>query len=179
MASVEDDRVTGWGVFLMLPRVLLHRPLEGGANSRQKMVAQFEDSSPLMFLKQTCPGGHPNPGNFGHQVLNRVFRSRSNLQMCLKDASVSRRRARQKDPLADFRTLATSLAFRGLHLLFQIPERMATAQVLVNFIWMGRLTALSKFDGGVRGIGATSRDQYVMTTRAGCESVAHALRCKG
>ena len=91
---------------------------------------------------------------------------------------------------------------RGLHLLFQIAERMAKAQVpeaVVNFIRMGRLTALSKPDGGVRGIvvgdvlrrlvartmsqqlapaveRATSPYQYALTTRAGCECVAHALQ---
>ena len=64
---------------------------------------------------------------------------------------------------------------------------------------MGRLTALSKPDGGVRGIvvgdvlrrlvartmsqqtspaveRATSPYQYALTTRAGCECVAHALQ---
>ena len=64
---------------------------------------------------------------------------------------------------------------------------------------MGRLTALSKPDGGVRGIvagdvvrrlvartmsqqlspaveRATSPCQYAMTTRAGCECVAHVLQ---
>ena len=42
----------------------------------------------------------------------------------------------------------------GLHLFFQISERLARAEVpeaVVNIIRMGRLTALSA-DGGVRGI---------------------------
>ena len=56
----------------------------------------------------------------------------------------------------DLRTLATPLARSSrVHLLFQIAERMAKAQVpeaVINFIRMGRLTALSKPDGGVRGI---------------------------
>ena len=69
----------------------------------------------------------------------------------------------------------------------------------MNLIRMGRLTTLSKPDEGVRGIvagdvvrrlvartisqqiapsveRATSPHQYAMTTRAGCECVAHALQ---
>ena len=43
MASIEDVRVTrGWKVFLMLPRMLLHRPPGGGVISREKLVARFE-----------------------------------------------------------------------------------------------------------------------------------------
>ena len=44
---------------------------------------------------------------------------------------------------------------RGLHLLFQISERMARGQLpeaVINIIRRGRLTALSKPDGGVRVI---------------------------
>ena len=91
---------------------------------------------------------------------------------------------------------------RGSHLLFQISQRMARGQVpeaVISIIRMGRLTALSKPDGGVRGIVAgdvvrrlvartmseqlspavervTSPYQCAMTTRAGCECVAHALQ---
>ena len=91
---------------------------------------------------------------------------------------------------------------RGLHLFFRICERLARAEVpeaVVNIIRVGRLTALCKPDGGVRGIvagdvvrrlvartmsqqispaveRASSPFQYAMTTRAGCECVAHALQ---
>ena len=47
------------------------------------------------------------------------------------------------------------LPVRGLHLLFQISERMARGQLpeaIISIIRMGKLTALSKPDGGVRGI---------------------------
>ena len=90
----------------------------------------------------------------------------------------------------------------ALHSFFLMEEQLAQAQVplaIVNLIRMGRLTALSKPDGGVRGIvagdvvrrlvartisqqiapaveRATSPHQYAMTTRAGCECVAHALQ---
>ena len=75
----------------------------------------------------------------------------------------------------------------------QLPE------AVISIIRMGRLTALSKPDEGVRGIvagdvvrrlvartmsqqlspaveRATSPYQYAMTTRAGCECVAHVLQ---
>ena len=90
----------------------------------------------------------------------------------------------------------------ALHTFFLIGEKLAHAQVpgsVVDIVRMGRLTALSKPDGGVRGIvagdvirrlvartisqqlapaveRATSPHQYAMTTRAGCEYVAHALQ---
>ena len=89
---------------------------------------------------------------------------------------------------------------RALHSFFLMGERLAQAQVpasIVDIIRMGRLTALSKRDRGVQGIvagdvirrlvvrtisqqlapaveRATSPHQYAMTTRAGCECVAHA-----
>ena len=49
---------------------------------------------------------------------------------------------------------------RGLQLFFQISDRLARAEVqeaVVNIIWMGMLTTLSKPDGGGRGeaIGGT------------------------
>ena len=90
----------------------------------------------------------------------------------------------------------------ALHSFFLIGEKLAQAQVpgsVVDIVRMERLTALSKPDGGVRGIvagdvirslvartisqqlaptveRATSPHQYAMTTRAGCECVAHALQ---
>ena len=90
----------------------------------------------------------------------------------------------------------------ALHSFFLIDEKLAQALVpgsVVDIVRMGILTALSKPDGGVRGIvegdvirhlvartisqqlastveRATSPHQYAMTTRAGCECVAHALQ---
>ena len=52
MASVEDVRVTrGWKVFLMLPRMLLHRPPGGVVISREKLVARF---GRLMEASRIC-----------------------------------------------------------------------------------------------------------------------------
>ena len=89
-----------------------------------------------------------------------------------------------------------------LHSFFRVAESLATAQVpqeVVDGLRLGRITALQKPTGGVRGIvagdiirrlvgrtiaqqlgpaveRATSPFQYALSTRAGCECVAHALQ---
>ena len=91
---------------------------------------------------------------------------------------------------------------RDSQLFFQAAEMLARVQVplaIKDAIRLGRLTALRKTDGGVRGIvagdivrrlvartisqqlmerveAATAPFQYAMSTRAGCECVAHALQ---
>ena len=91
---------------------------------------------------------------------------------------------------------------RGLRLLGEVAERLTRAEVPaeeMRLVRGGRLTALSKPDGGVRGIvagdvirrlvartmsqqlakaaeAATAPHQYALSTRAGCECVAHALQ---
>ena len=91
---------------------------------------------------------------------------------------------------------------RDSQLFFQAAEMLARAPVppaIKDAIRLGRLTALRKTDGGVRGIvasdivrrlvartisqqlmerveAATAPFQYAMSTRAGCECVAHALQ---
>ena len=89
----------------------------------------------------------------------------------------------------------------ALHFFFLIGEKLAQALVpgsIVDIVRMGRLTALSKPDGGVWGIAsdvirrlvartishqleptverATSPHQYEMTTKARCECEGHALQ---
>ena len=89
-----------------------------------------------------------------------------------------------------------------LHALFLIAEAFSRGQVppsIVQLMKLGRMTALRKKDGGVRGIvagevirrlvsrtvaqhlspavaAATAPFQYALTTRAGCECVSHALQ---
>ena len=91
---------------------------------------------------------------------------------------------------------------RDLHALFLIAEEFARGQIppnIVQLMKLGRMTALRKKDGGVRGIvagevirrlisrtiaqklspavaTATAPFQYALTTRAGCECVSHALQ---
>ena len=65
---------------------------------------------------------------------------------------------------------------RSLHSFFLVAEQLARAQVpdgVVDLVRLGRLTALTKPDGGVRGIVARTS---IMTTKAGCECIAHALQ---
>ena len=91
---------------------------------------------------------------------------------------------------------------RGLRLLGEVAERLVRAEVppeVMRLVRGGRLTALAKLDGGVRGMvvgdvirrlvartmsqelskaadAATAPHQYALSTRAGCECVAHALQ---
>ena len=91
---------------------------------------------------------------------------------------------------------------RALHNMFLLAERLARADVppsIVDAIRQGRLTALRKPSGGVRGIvigdvirrvvartlaqqlgpaveGATAPFQYALSTKAGCECVSHVVQ---
>ena len=90
---------------------------------------------------------------------------------------------------------------RGLHLFFMVAQKLGRADFpeAVVDLRVGRLTSLTKPDGGVRGIvagdvvrrlvartisqqlgpeveQATSPYQHAMSTRAECECVAHALQ---
>ena len=91
---------------------------------------------------------------------------------------------------------------RDLQLLFKLASRFARGEVpetIVAIVRQGRLTALSKPSGGVRGIvtgdvfrrlvsrtiakqlgpsveKATAPFQYALSTRAGCECIGHALQ---
>ena len=79
-----------------------------------------------------------------------------------------------------------------LHLFFRVAELLARGQVPENgasVLRKGRMTALQKPGGGVRVVArtisqqlakvvesATAPFQYALSTRAGCECVAHALQ---
>ena len=91
---------------------------------------------------------------------------------------------------------------RGLRLLGEVAERLARAEVpaeVMRLVRGGRLTALAKPDGVVRGMvagdvirrsvartmsqhlakaaeTATAPHQHALSTRAGCECVEHALQ---
>ena len=91
---------------------------------------------------------------------------------------------------------------RDMHLFFKVGELLARGDIpenVASVLRKGRLTALQKPGGGVRGIvagdvirrlvartvaqqlgkavaHATAPFQYALSTRAGCECVAHALQ---
>ena len=91
---------------------------------------------------------------------------------------------------------------RDLHALFLIAEEFDRGQIppsIVQLMKLGRMTALRKKDGGVRGVvagevirrlvsrtiaqqlspavaTATAPFQYALTTRTGCECVSHTLQ---
>ena len=87
---------------------------------------------------------------------------------------------------------------RLLHTLAEGLAQGVVPESIVDAVRLGRMTALRKFDGGVRGIvvgdvirrlvsrtvaqqmsatveSATAPFQYTLSTRAGCECIAHAL----
>ena len=91
---------------------------------------------------------------------------------------------------------------RTLHVFFQVAEKFARGEIpesVVKMVKLGRMTALSRPDGRVRGIvtgdvvrrlvartmaqqlgkaveAATSPHQYALSTKAGCECIAHILQ---
>ena len=93
----------------------------------------------------------------------------------------------------------------GMKLFFQLGENFSRGhvpRVAVDLVRAGRMTALKKPDGGVRGIvvrdvvrrlvartmsqqlgpatmAATAPHQFALSTRAGCECVAHILQNPG
>ena len=93
---------------------------------------------------------------------------------------------------------------RDTHMLCQMADQFAQARIppaVHNFLRLGRLTALQKPRGGVRGIvvgdvlrrlvartmaqqlgkaveAATAPHQHALSTRAGTECVAHAMLCR-
>ena len=93
-------------------------------------------------------------------------------------------------------------SLKNSHLFFLLGEQLSQAmapEAAVQAVRLGRVTALRKRDGGVRGIvagdvvrrfvartmaqqlgdavmAATAPFQYALSTRAGCECIAHALQ---
>ena len=66
---------------------------------------------------------------------------------------------------------------RAMQLFSELAARIARAQVpteVIQTLRLGQMTALSKPDGGVRGI--VLGDEYALSTKAGCQCIAHALQ---
>ena len=61
-AALQEDELSqerGWKLFVMLPRMLLHRPPRGGNIAREKLISRFElftrgEWSSLLEASQTC-----------------------------------------------------------------------------------------------------------------------------
>ena len=273
MASDDPTRKErGWKVFLMLPRMLLHRPPGGGHVSRNKLSSRFEafnrgEWTSLIEASIACDAQAAQSrcrqrrraadvveqrairaetlvqvGELSHarQVLEGADLAPGNQATLDALSDQSRRPALPREPLPEELTNFTpARAFeldeskfnknlrssrrgaaagpsgmtmehlrplldndRALHTFFSVAEQFARAQVpqgVVDMVRLGRLTALSKPDGGVRGIvagdvvrrlvartmsqqlspaveRATRPHQYAMTTKAGCECIAHALQ---
>ena len=273
MASEDPTRKErGWKAFLLLPRMLLHRPPGGGHISRNKLSSRFEAfnkgewigliEASIVCNAQAAQSRRRQRRRGAHDVEQRAIRAETLIQVgelsharqVLEGADLapgnqatldvlrdqSRRPALSREPLPEELTNFTpTRAFeldeskfnknlqssrrgaaagpsgmtmehlrslldndRALHSFFCVAEQFARAQVpqgVVDMVRLGRLTALSKPDGGVRGIiagdvvrrlvartmsqqlspvveRATRPHQYAMTTKAGCECIAHALQ---
>ena len=262
----------GWKLFLLLPRLLLHRRPRGGVISRDKLqlrFAKFARGEWLELLQESeecderaATARHRQRHNRQHDLERRANRALqlvqlgelSSARVALEGAEIApgnddtlrsledptRRPPIARDPipedLVNFRpavefSLDEALFARTLrsarrgaaggpsgmtyeHLrplldnsrdmqrLHQLGERFARAEVsqqIVDAVRMGRITALRKSDGGVRGIvagdlfrrlvsrtiakqlakeveAATAPFQYALSTRAGCECVAHVIQ---
>ena len=262
----------GWKLFMMLPRMLLHRPPRGGLVSRDKLVRRFDmfsrgEWSGLIEASAACDlqaavGRRRRRRRPGDDLERRAARAEmlvhlgelSSARQALEGASVApgsdqtlamlsdpaKRPPVLRDPIPeevsrhvpsspfelDEHRLLRNLrsARRGAaggpsgmtvehlrilldntrdsRMFFRICEKLAQGKVpdpIIAAIRVGRMTALRKPDGGVRGIVAgdvirrlvartivqqlektvevaTAPYQYALSTRSGCECIAHSLQ---
>ena len=261
----------GWKLFLLLPRMLLHRHPRGGLVSKAKLSERFDkfvrgEWNQLIRASMQCDEeaavSRRRKGRRSNDSEQRAIRALNFVQVgelsaarqALEGAEIapgnddtlkqlsdtSKRPDRLRDPippevmeyvptmpfeldetmfLKNVRSAKRGIAggpsgmtvehLRPLlessrdHRLFcTLAESMARGmlpQPIVEAIRLGRMTALRKNDGGVRGIvtgdvvrrlvartmaqqmgktveSATAPFQYALSTRAGCECIAHALQ---
>ena len=85
----------------------------------------------------------------------------------------------------DERAFETFARFRtGYALVYRVGELLGRGNIPEDVPRKGRMTAFQKSGGGIRGIvvsgkaveGATAPFQYALSTKAGCECVAHLLQ---
>ena len=267
---VREER--GWKLFLLLPRMMLHRPPRGGLIPRSKLIHRFElfvsgRWTELLAASEACCqqaaiSRRRRSRRVEDDITRRLDRADSLVHMgelssarqALEGASLApgteatlnalrdpeKRPRVPREPLprelvshvpafqfnldADQFARNVRSARRGaaggpsgmtvehLQPLLTVPrdvrafhhvaERLSRGQVpssIRDAIRLGRLTALRKSNGGVRGIvagdivrrlvartisqqmaeavqTATAPFQYALSTRSGCECVAHALQ---
>ena len=226
----------GWKLFILLPRMLLHRPPRGGLLSKEKLIQRFNAFSQGQWEnlleasarcdEQTAVSRRRSRRRDGDDVERRAARAEMLVGLGeLSSASpitCHQPRSRALDERRFYKNMRS--AKRGaaggpsgmtmehlrplldspkdLKLFFKMAESLARAEVpdaVTQTIRMGRMTALRKPSGGVRGIvagdiirtlvartmaqqlgpqveAATSPFQYALSTRAGSECVAHVLQ---
>ena len=269
----EARQERGWKLFVLLPRMLLHRDPGGGLISKTKLRARFEafsrgEWSQLLRASAQCDEKaavgrrRRRRRTSGDDVEQRAMRAEMLIQLgelssarqalegceialgtkqtlnALKDER--RRPALPRAPLPNdvlefepdvlfqldeklfgknLRSSKRGVAggpsgmtsdhlrpllndFQSMKLFFQLGENLSRGhvpRVAVEMVRAGRMTALRKPDGGVRGIvtgdvvrrlvartmsqqlgpatmAATAPHQFALSTRAGCECVAHMLQ---
>ena len=174
--AVRQERA--WKEFMLLPRLLLHRFCRGGLVCRDQLKARFE-----AFTRLT--NDERRPAQPRSPIPQEILRFQPVRGMTTEH----------------FRPFLDSS--RDTHMFFVVGEFLARGQIpdgVAQIIKRGRMTALQKPGGGsVRGIvagdvirrlvartmpqqlgpvveQAISLFQYAMSTRAGCECIAHALQ---
>ena len=176
----------GWKLFLLLPRMLLHHSPRGDPISRDTLRQRPDvPRKPVPELPRDT-----SLFNLPEKMFSRNVRSAKRGTA----AGPSGMTCDHLRPLLDSNP--------DMHLLFVVGELFSRGQSLhdiVQLVNLGRMTALRKKDGGVRGIvagevirrlvartitqqlnsaaaAATAPFQYALTTRAGCECVSHVLQ---
>ena len=203
----ESRQERGWKLFLLLPRMLLHRPPRGGLISRAKL-ARFE-----MFLapgtEETLVALRRRPAVPRDAIPEHLIRSAPEVPFALDEAQLNKNLRSAKRGAAPgpsgttVEHLHPLLDHCGdLRMFFAVAELLARGQVPESIqaaVKLGRMTAFTKPEGGVRGIvagdvvrrlvartmsqqmmeavqSATSPFQCAMATRAGCECISHVLQ---
>ena len=211
----EMSRVRAWKHFLLLPRILF-RSGRGGLIPKNKLrerFASFADGQWIALLRQGQAAAEAHKAG----VLRRRHRQVDSVEKRAERAHAlvelgelsSARQALEGATCAPgddtTRAALTNLARRLPELrseLWQMAEEFVRAEVpveVVQGIRFGRMTALPKPSGGVRGIvvgdtfrravsravaqhvaesveRATAPFQYALSTRSGTECVAHAIQ---
>ena len=265
--SAANDRLRqerGWKLFLILPRMLLHRPPRGGLLGKEKLLARFEKFAAgqwtdLLRASDLCSEqarrkGRRQESGFDKRVsralhlvqLGELSSGRQALEgadlapgttatlNALRDPTKRPPRPREDvpripphrpfelDEMLFSRNLRSAKkgaaggpsgmtwehlrplldSPRDSRVLFRVADLLARGELppsIVDVIRVGRLTALRKSNGGVRGIvagevirrlvartiaqqlgpaveAATSPFQFALSTKSGCECVAHCIQ---
>ena len=200
--GTERCRERGWKLFLLLPRMLLHRPPRGGLISKEKLGARFQLFAQGQWAASaSCDDRQLRDGRRrrvnGDDLERRAKRAEllvgmgelSSARQALEGAELALGTNETLQMLSDHSNAARKPKVQGS--LLQACREVGPR--------MGRMTALRNADGRVRGIvagdvirklmartisqqpsqaveAATAPFQYALSTRAGCKCIAHTLQ---
>ena len=206
-SAFEDDRVDGTHVTRPSEvRELSCSPQLGELSSARQALEGAELAS---GNEQTLQALRRRPAQFRDPLPDEIVHHTPDSEFKLEEARFGRNLRTARKGAAAGPSGMTSEHLRPLlasspmlHWLFRLGEHLVTAKVpdqVVEAVRMGRMTALRKPSGGVRGIvvgdvirrlvartvaqkvssnveSATAPYQYALSTRAGCECVSHVVQ---